>query len=124
MPDDQSRQGAPQAVGRAGEREGAPTVRWDDSKMTTSFANVVNAASSREEVTVFFGTNQTWNVSSSKELVVQLSDRIILTPFAAKRLWTLLGRILHDYETRFGKLNLESSSQPIDVRGSAGNGER
>lgn len=123
MPDDQSRQGAPQAAGRAGEREGVPTVRWDDSKMTTSFANVVNAASSREEVTVFFGTNQTWNVANSKELVVQLSDRIILTPFAAKRLSILLGRILNDYETRFGKLNIEGASQPIDVRGNGGKAE-
>src|SRR5260370_41943367 len=33
----------------------APTVNWDDSAMRTSYANVVNAASTREEVTVSLG---------------------------------------------------------------------
>ena len=36
----------------------APTVDWDDSNMSTSYANVVNASSTREEVTQFFGTNK------------------------------------------------------------------
>ncbi len=36
-----------------------PRVKWDDSNMRSSYANVVNATSSREEVTLFFGTNQT-----------------------------------------------------------------
>lgn len=85
-----------------------PNVTWDDSNMRTSFANVVNGASTREEVTLFFGTNQTWNVQNLKELKVQLSDRIILTPYAAKRLWLLLGNIINQYEQRFGELNLDA----------------
>ena len=89
--------------------DGGPSVVWDDSKMTTSFANVVNGTSTREEVTLFFGTNQTWNRADSKDLKVQLSDRIILTPYAAKRLWLLLGGILSQYERRFGELNLDSN---------------
>ena len=44
-----------------------PTVHWDDSSMKTSYANVVNASSTREEVTLFFGTNLTWNPSEAKE---------------------------------------------------------
>ena len=35
-------------------------LNWDDSKMQTTYANVVNASSTREEVSIFFGTNQTW----------------------------------------------------------------
>lgn len=84
-----------------------PKVEWDDSKMRTSYANVVNAASTREEVSLFFGTNQTWNVDERREVTVQLSERIILSPFAAKRLWVLLGTVLKQYENRFGTLNLE-----------------
>ena len=62
--------------------------------MNTTYANVVNAASTREEVTLFFGTNQTWNVSdTAKSFNVRLSDRIVLNPYAAKRLWTILGAI-------------------------------
>lgn len=89
-----------------------PTVKWDDSNMRTAYANVVNAASTREEVTLFFGTNQTWNAADAKELVVQLSDRIVMSPFAAKRLWVLLGTVLKNYEAQHGKLDLDARSAP------------
>lgn len=81
-------------------------VHWDDSKMTTSFANVVNVLATREELTLLFGINQTWNTSQTKELTVQLDHRIVLTPFAAKRLLTLLAARMQEYETRVGPLNL------------------
>jgi hypothetical protein len=89
-----------------------PNVKWDDSKMQTSYANVVNAASTREEVSVFFGTNQTWNFDEQKEFAVELSNRIVLNPHAAKRLTVLLTRILVEYEKRFGVLSLESEAKP------------
>ncbi len=84
-----------------------PTVNWDDSNMRTSYANVVNASSTREEVTLFFGSNQTWNVTDKQEFNVLLSDRIVLNPYAAKRLHTLLGAVLNEYEKRFGTLTLD-----------------
>src|SRR5215475_6940890 len=88
-------------------RPAVPTVNWDDSQMKTSYANVVNAASTREEVTLFFGTNLTWNPGEAKEFHVRLSDRIVLNPYAAKRLWILIGAILKEYESRFGALNMD-----------------
>ncbi len=88
----------------------APRVRWDDSNMKSSYANVVNATSSREEVTLFFGTNQTWNANDD-EFTVQLTERIILNPFAAKRLILLLGSVLKEYETRYGVLDIETQKQ-------------
>jgi hypothetical protein len=81
-------------------------VNWDDSKMVTTFANVVNVLVTREELTLLFGMNQTWNVSQTKELTVQLSNRIVLTPYAAKRLLTLLTARMRDYEARIGPLTL------------------
>ena len=92
-----------------------PTVKWDDSQMTTSYANVVNAASTREEVTLFFGTNQTWNPVAAKEFNVKLSDRVVLSPFAAKRLHTLLGAILQEYEKRFGTLQIDRVTRQQSV---------
>lgn len=95
------------ASGVTGQPQGqAMEVVWDDSQMANSFANVVNAASTREEVTLFFGTNQTWNLQGSNKLKVQLNNRIILTPFAAKRLNMLLGGIIQQYESRFGVLDI------------------
>lgn len=81
-------------------------VVWNDSKMDTTFANVVNVLSTREEFTLLFGTNQTWNVVGSKELTVDLSNRMVLTPFAAKRLAALLQARIADYESRFGEMKL------------------
>jgi len=37
---------------------------------------------------------------------VQLSDRIVLSPYAAKRLSILLNAVLGDYEKKFGKLEV------------------
>jgi hypothetical protein len=83
-----------------------PTVNWDDSQMRTTYANVVNASSTREEVSIFFGTNMTWSLNDKREFNVKLSDRVVLSPFAAKRLAILLQAILKEYETRFGKLEV------------------
>ena len=96
-----------------------PTVVWDDSSMKTSYANVVNAASTREEVTLFFGTNLTWNPGEAKQFHVRLSDRIVLNPYAAKRLWILIGAILKEYEGRFGALNMDVGAQDITHRAGA-----
>ncbi len=85
-----------------------PVVNWDDSEMQTTYANVVNAASTREEVTLFFGQNETWNPGPEKAFVVKLKDRIVLNPHAAKRLFVLLGAVLAQYEKRFGEIKVEA----------------
>ena len=87
------------------------TLNWDDSKMQTTYANVVNASSTREEVSIFFGTNQSWNISEDRELAIQLSDRMVLNPYAAKRLLVLLSRIVKEYESRFGALKLDGDTK-------------
>ena len=81
-------------------------INWDESQMKTSYANVCNVSSTREEFTILFGTNQTWQTGRSG-INVQLTDRIILNAFAAKRLSVLLNRTVEEYETRFGELKLE-----------------
>lgn len=81
-----------------------PTIRWDDSKMRSGYANVCNVSSTREEVTLLFGTNQAWR-SGQKEVGIELTDRIIVSPYAAKRLSVLLNGVVSEYEKRFGKLD-------------------
>jgi hypothetical protein len=85
----------------------ATTVQWIDKDMATHFANVVNVQSTREQVDLFFGTNQTWNVPSDRRVQVELNNRIILSPHAAKRLWLALGGVLEGYEHRHGELRVE-----------------
>jgi hypothetical protein len=84
----------------------ASSVQWNDKNMATHFANVVNVQSTREQVDLFFGTNQTWNIADSAGVSVDLTNRIILTPFAAKRLLAVLGGVLREYESRHGPLQV------------------
>ncbi len=108
MPRKQSSNANQEPEGKgAAEVEGATerTVRWDDSNMTSTYANVCNVSSTREEVTFLFGTNQTWH-TGQQELAILLTNRIILNPYAAKRLSHLLNNIMKEYENRFGEINI------------------
>ena len=78
-------------------------VRFDDQKMVSNYANVANVGMSKDEVTLLFGTNQTWG-SVEDEVVIQLSSRIIMTPSVAKNLVDTLQRVLQEYEKKIGKI--------------------
>ena len=95
------------ATASAQEPASRASVQWVDSGMTTNFANVVNVQSTREQVDLFFGTNHTWSLTETPRVAVDLSNRIILTPHAAKRLWAVLGGVLKEYEARYGALNID-----------------
>jgi len=81
-------------------------IKWDDTNMKSSYANVANVTSTREEVVMLFGINQAWN-RGQKEVTIQLTDRIIISPYAAKRLAMLLDGVVKEYEKRFGALSVE-----------------
>ena len=82
-----------------------PKINWDDAQMQSTYANVCNAVGTREEVVLFFGISnppQTEGV----DLSVKLSNRVILSPHAAKRLANLLGNVVSQYEQRWGALEI------------------
>lgn len=81
-------------------------IRWEGADMRSTYANVCNVSSTREEVSMMFGTNKNWH-PAQKELTIDLTDRMILNPFAAKRLAVLLMNTMNEYEKRFGELNLD-----------------
>jgi hypothetical protein len=91
---------APESTGTT-----VPVVKWDDSSMSTTYANVCNVTGTREEVGLLFGTNQTL-YTGQKEVTVKVTNRIVLSPYAAKRLQKLLENVIGQYEGRFGKLNI------------------
>lgn len=82
-----------------------PKIVWDDTDMKSTYANVTNVTGGREELIVLFGMNQAWQ-PGQKEVKVQLTERVVLSPFAAKRLAILLTNTLAEYEKRFGKLDV------------------
>ena len=77
------------------------TVHWDETRTKRSYANVCNLLTSREEVVLLFGIGQAL-AADQEEMVVQLADRVIMTPHAAKRLCDMLQDALREYEARFG----------------------
>jgi hypothetical protein len=92
-------------------KEGAETrsstVEWNDDAMQTTFANVVNIQGTREQVEFFYGTNRTWDVHREGPVKVDLTNRIIMTPYAAKRMHQILTGVLREYEARHGVLKVD-----------------
>lgn len=82
-----------------------PQINWNDSEMQSHYANVCNVLGTREEIMILFGSNNAWQ-TGQKEVEVKLSNRILLTPYAAKRLQIMLDMGLKEYENRFGEIKL------------------
>jgi len=78
-------------------------VHWDTQRLESSHANFCNATSTREEVVLNFGVNQNWERAPA-EMEIELEHRLILSPFAAKRLNQLLSKLMTEYEARYEEL--------------------
>ena len=88
----------------------APTVQFDVSNLQSSYANVCNVSSTREEVALAFGVNNVWERGQAN-MQVQLTNRIVLNPHAAKRLAAVLNRVIAEYESKFGTLKDDARPQ-------------
>ncbi len=88
---------------RAEKDAAMPKVKWTTGGLKSTYCNFVNATSTREEVVLNFGVNQNWDRMQG-EVEIELDHRIILSPFAAKRLTDLLQKLLAEYENRYGEL--------------------
>ena len=82
------------------------SIDWDDSNMESLYANIGTATANREEFFLLLGTHENWrgNASDKKELKVKLSKRVVMSPFAAKRLSLILNQSIAVYEKQFGKI--------------------
>ena len=98
-----SRQDAPQVRSQ-------PTVVWDEENARSVYANIFNVAGSQEEFVLSLGMNHSWG-SGQKELKVKMTDRIIMSPFAVKRLAKLLNVVIRKFESRYGTLQIETTRQ-------------
>jgi hypothetical protein len=112
---DQPTKGRGAAAQAAGAQQAAATgqtrIVWDDTNMRSGYANVANVAGTREEIVLLFGMNQAWH-AGQKDIKIQLMDRIVMSPFAAKRLSALLNQVLQDYENRYGQLEVTPAPRP------------
>jgi len=96
----------------------APTgtqVRWDTKNLKSSYANVCSVTSTREEVVLNFGINQAWERAAA-QMEVELTNRIILSPFAASRLLEMLNKLMAEYESRYGELKQQIPASSTDTK--------
>ena len=87
---------------KAAEAQGQK-VKWNVEHLKSSYVNFANANSTKEEVVLNFGLNTSWD-RAAPELEIELAHRIVMSPFAAKRLAELLAKLMTEYETRHGEL--------------------
>ena len=100
-----SPQETPVAAAPPAAAEGAPAhVKWNVEQLKSSYVNFANANSTREEVALNFGMNSNWD-RGANEVEIELTHRIVMSPFAAKRLAELLVKLVSQYEGRYGTLS-------------------
>ncbi len=85
---------------------GVPQIEWDDSQMVSQYANICNVQGTREEISLLFGANQSLRVDPNETVKVKLSNRIMLSPAAAKRFARLLQMGIEQYEQKYGAIEL------------------
>ncbi len=82
-------------------------IVWNDKDISSSYANVATATATREEFFLLFGIHQNWKgVPADGNVDVKLTHRMVVNPYAAKRLAMLLAASIKAYEERFGTINI------------------
>ena len=81
-----------------GQRQAETHLRmvWNDANMQRVCVDAAKVIDGLEEIVLLFGMNQS-RQPGEKEIKVQLSDRIVLSPFSAKRLSMPLSNVLQNH---------------------------
>ena len=97
----------------------AQTVKWDDSNMSTSYADVCNVSYTREEIVLLFGMSQAM-YSGQRVRTARLTGQMILNPFVAKKLSNHLRKVILEYDSKYGSPDVEfTTSTGTDLRASS-----
>ena len=89
----------------AAEQGQTQTITVDDSGVQAGYANFCRVSSSPEELILDLGLNPT--PFATGEVNVQVSQRIILNHFTAKRMLSALSMALQRHEQAFGMLETD-----------------
>jgi hypothetical protein len=76
-------------------------IRWDDSQVKSVYADMFRVTVSPGEIALLFGRKEPAEAWSKGE-IVQLSHRILMSPFTAKRLAIALNNATQEYEVQYG----------------------
>ena len=82
-----------------------PEVVWNDANMKSLYVNATNVLGGREELMILLGLNQAWN-NKQEKVQVDIAERVVMTPYTAKRLAIMLAATLKAYEAKFGQIDI------------------
>lgn len=80
-------------------------VVWNDANMKNTYVNATNVVAGREEVIMLLGVNNAWQRGQEK-VNVDIAERVMMTPFTAKRLAIMLSATLRAYESKYGTIDI------------------
>ena len=85
-------------------------IRVDERTMATSYANAFRSNATAEEVMLDFGINTVLppaGPQAQPEILFQVSQRVVMNLYSAKRLALTLGQMIRRHEEQFGVLELD-----------------
>ena len=108
-----------QAREQTGQRQ--VRLRIDERNMRSSYANAFRTNGTAEEVMLDFGLNlispatgQAGTQQQQPEIIFQVSDRVIMNYYSAKRLAITLSQLIRRHEDQFGQLELDVAKRRKD----------
>ena len=105
---------APQAPEIRSETGQKMRVAVDERSMSTSYANAFRANATAEEVVLDLGLNVTMTAQeqgAQPEAVFQVTNRVIMNYYSAKRLAITMGQIIRNHEQQYGELELDAAKR-------------
>ncbi|MFG0283174.1 MAG: DUF3467 domain-containing protein [Phycisphaerales bacterium JB039] len=89
------------------------SLRIDESRMTSSYANTIRTSTTADEVVLDFGLNLPMQAQDGKPaMVFAVGSRVIMNWQGAKRLAISLGQVVRQYEERAGEIQLGPRQGP------------
>jgi len=93
-------------------------LRIDERNMQACYANAFRTNGTAEEVILDFGLNLMNPATPEQgqpEIVFQVSERVIMNYYSAKRLAITLSQLIRRHEEQFGELELDVAKRRKDV---------
>ena len=92
-------------------------LRVDQRDVDSTYANAFRPVASTEELMLDFGINQTFPLNEAgddapnAEIVFDVSSRIIMNFYTAKRLTLALNQVVAKFENEFGEIKLSAADR-------------
>ncbi|MEM8757798.1 MAG: DUF3467 domain-containing protein [Planctomycetota bacterium] len=83
-------------------------LRIDESKMNTTYSNIIRTSTTSDEVVLDFGINLPMQGQDGQPVMnFAVGSRVVMNWVAAKRMAISLGQVIRQYEQRNGEIQIQ-----------------